>query len=58
MKFLKNLFGDDTTVVGLCGFKDMKRTYNQTPIKNNFDFNPLEYKQIFETNFGVNKLLL
>ncbi len=58
MQFLKSLFEDDTTIIGLCGFKGMKRSYKQNPIKNEFNFNPLEYKNLFETNFGANKLLL
>lgn len=58
MNFLKSLFGEDTMIIGLSGFKGMKRTYNKSPIENSFNFNPLEYKNIFETNFRTNKLLL
>ena len=58
MNFLKSLFGEDTTIIGLSGFKGMTRSYNKNPIKNTFDFNPLEYKNIFESNYGRNKLLL
>lgn len=58
MNFLKSFFCEDTTIIGLCGFKGMKRSYNKNPIKNNFYFNPFENKQVFETNFGLNKLLL
>lgn len=58
MQFLKNLFGEDTMIIGLCGFRGMKRSYNKNPIKNEFNFNPLEYKNLFQTNFGANKLLL
>lgn len=58
MNFLKKIFNDDKEIIGLCGFKEIKRNYNKNPIENKFDFNPIKYKQVFETSLAQNSLLL
>lgn len=58
MNFLKKIFNDDKEIIGLSGFKGMKRPCNKNPIENKFNFNPIRQQQIFETNFVENKMLL
>lgn len=58
MEFLKKIFNDDNTIVGLCGFDSMKPDYRSAAmIKENF-FNHMDCKKTFETNFTTNTLLL
>lgn len=56
MKFLKNFFNDESTIIGLCGFESMKPKYVES-IKNDFYFNPFQQNPVFETNFSKNTLL-
>ena len=58
MSFLKNLFGDDSTLVGLCGFKFVKTVYKKAELEHNFFFNPFDSEKVFETNYVKNNLLL
>lgn len=57
MNFFKKLFNDESTVIGLCGFKTTKLTYINPPVKNDFFFNPFETNRVFETNFEQNVFL-
>lgn len=58
MKFLKNFFNDESTIIGLCGF-NLEKTYctKKIFIDENFS-NPFQQQRIFETNFSKNTLLL
>jgi hypothetical protein len=62
MKFLKNFFNDESTIVGLCGFKTMRPNYSKNPIEKDFFFNPFQIEKPcafnYETNFRNNVLLL
>lgn len=58
MEFLKKFFNDDSTIIGLSGFKMLKPKYNESPIKNDFFFNPFQSETIFETKFEKNVLLI
>ncbi len=58
MSFLKNFFGDDSTIVGLCGFEREKPDYSKNLARNDFFFNNLQTENVFETNFTNNVLLL
>ncbi len=58
MQFLKNFFDDDSTIIGLCGFGMVRQKYTETPIKNDFFFNPFVTENNFETNFSKNIMLL
>lgn len=54
MKFLKNLFEDESTIIGLCGFKAMRPKYGQKPIMKEDFFNPFEFKKPLGSNFETN----
>lgn len=58
MSFLKNLFNDNSTIIGLCGFDMKKPNYKSSLANNDFYYNKLEAETIFETNFSTNTLLL
>lgn len=62
MKFLKNFFNDESTIVGLCRFDSIKQKYNKnvttSGLENDFFFNPFQTQQVFETNISRNALLL
>lgn len=57
MEFLKKFFSDDDSVIGLCGFKQIKPKYYQTPVMEEVFFNPFESKRVYETNFSKNVFL-
>lgn len=57
MNFLKNFFNDDSKIVGLCGFDNLKPNYCQRPVMEEVFFNPYNSQNIFETNFRKNVLL-
>lgn len=57
MQFLKNLFNDDDTIIGLCGFDLEKRKYNKK-ILSSSTFSPkTNLRNIFETKIEKNILL-
>jgi len=58
MSFLKTLFNDEGTKIGLCGFKMTKPKYSKTSTEPTFYFNPFQQEKAFETNFRANVLLL
>lgn len=65
MEFIKKIFNDDSTIVGLCGFEEMKPNYNKKSLNTgvcNVIFNPFIPQKPstfnFETNFEGNVLLL
>lgn len=58
MNFLKNLFDDESTIIGLCGFNLEKSNYNQNLIKKDLFFNSFQIEKVFETDFTKNVLLL
>lgn len=57
MEFLRNFFNDEGTVIGLCGFKNIKPDYNKNLIENCFFTNSFQTRKTFETNFKNNSLL-
>jgi len=57
MNFLKSFFNDDSKIVGLCGFDNLKPKYCQRPVMEEAYFNSYISKNIFETNFKKNVLL-
>jgi len=58
MSFLKSFFNDESTKIGLCGFKMTKQKYSKNSTEPNFYFNPFQQEKAFETNFRANALLL
>lgn len=58
MEFLKKIFNDEDTIVGLCGFDNMKPDYRTRAMIRENLFNHLDCKKTFETNFATNTLLL
>lgn len=58
MEFLKRFFNDENTIIGLCGFENMKPDYNKNSGEINFFTNSFQTEKVFETNFGGNVLLL
>ncbi|MFA7658050.1 MAG: hypothetical protein WCY19_01300 [Candidatus Gastranaerophilaceae bacterium] len=57
MKFLKNFFNDESTIVGLCGFETTKPKYSKsTNARENF-LNRFNIQRTFETNFEQNVFL-
>ena len=61
MKFFKNLFNDESVIIGLCGFKSMRPNYSKNPMQKDIFFNPFKtekpYTLNYETNFRKNALL-
>jgi hypothetical protein len=57
MRFLKNFFDDETTIVGLCGFDEIKPKYPQRTVVSESFFNHFSTERKFETNFYGNVLL-
>lgn len=57
MNFIKNLFNDESTIIGLCGFeKNKPKCYNNNIAKTAF-LNTFAIKTTFETNFAKNVFL-
>jgi len=57
MEFLKKIFNDDSTVIGLCGFGGAKQRGNKSLMKQDFLFNDFQTEKVFLTNFEQNVLL-
>lgn len=57
MKFFKNLFDDESTVIGLCGFKLEKTKVGGKTFTNDMFFNPFKPERVFETDFTKNIFL-
>lgn len=58
MNFLKKFFKEDDTIIGLCGFDNMKPNYCKKPIMSDNFFNAFELEKVFETCYDKNILLL
>ena len=58
MNFLKNLFSDESTIIGLSGFSFARINQKKIKLETNFYFNPFEREKVFETNYIKNNLLL
>lgn len=57
MEFLKNFFGDDSTIIGLCGFNSKKPAYNEKSYVRTRFIKTLKLEKSFSTNFAKNVLL-
>jgi len=57
MKFLKNFFDDEVTIIGLCGFDEIKPKYSQKSTASESFFNNFSTERKFATNFKENFLL-
>ena len=58
MSFLKNFFDDDGAIVGLSGFKGMKKRYSTKSIEPEVFFNPFQQTaKAFASNYSKNPLL-
>lgn len=58
MEFLKKFFNDESVVVGLCKFEQIRPKYCQNPIEENVFFKPaFETKITYRTDFSKNMLL-
>lgn len=57
MEFLKKFFNDDSVMVGLSSFKQIKPKYYQTPVMEEVFFNPFEGKRVYQTDFSKNSFL-
>lgn len=64
MEFIKSFFNDDSSIVGLCGFEEMKPKLNKKDVTKGVcdvifnPFIPQKPNQFnFETNFERNVLL-
>lgn len=57
MQFLKNLFNDDDTIIGLCGFDLEKRKYNKNLLSSSTFSPKTNLRNIFETKIERNILL-
>lgn len=58
MQFLKKFFDDNSTIIGLCSFEQMKPKYYQRAAEENFFFNPYQFENRWETKFENNTLLI
>lgn len=58
MKFLKNFFNDDSKIIGLCGFDNMKPNYPKKILNRDIFSRVLQTEMVFETDFDKNILLL
>lgn len=58
MEFLKKFFNDESVVVGLCKFKNMKTQYCQTSIEKTTAQAHFFTKTAYKTDFSKNVLLM
>lgn len=57
MNFLKNFFNDDSTIVGLCGFKSIKPSYCPETILRDRLFAVCDNSKFFQTDCSKNMFL-
>lgn len=57
MKFLKNFFSDDSTIIGLCGFNTKKPLYNEKSYIRTRFLKTLKSEKNFSTNITRNVFL-
>lgn len=53
MKFIKNFFNDNSTIIGLCGFETRPKCLKNFDM-NDFPANKFQIDKIFKTNFEKN----